>query len=69
MSNSIKNFCTVKSLCDFGYSRYESYEIMNLMKNDYLSDGYFLSSKNNKIPMAYAKKWAEKKLAVPLEKN
>jgi len=69
MNNSISNFCTVKSLCDYGYSRYEAYEIMNLMKSDYVKDGYFQSSRNNKIPMMYAEKWAISKLATPLRKS
>lgn len=54
MTNLNTNFCTVQTLRDFGYSRYEAYEIMNLMKTDYIKEGYFLSSSSNKIPMAYA---------------
>lgn len=66
MNNNIKNFCTVKSLCDFGYSRFEAYEIIKLMKEEYKREGYFLSSENNKVPMSYAEKWASKRLATSL---
>lgn len=64
---NFKSFCTVKSLCDFGYSRNQAYEIMNAMKNEYISDGYLLISNVNKIPMTYAEIWANKRLATSLK--
>jgi len=69
MTNLNTNFCTVQTLRDFGYSRYEAYEIMNLMKTDYIKEGYFLSSSSNKIPMAYAELWTVRKLATQLRKS
>ena len=69
MTNLNTNFCTVQTLRDFGYSRYEAYEIMNLMKTDYIKEGYFLSSSSNKIPMAYAELWALRRLATQLRKS
>jgi len=63
---TIRTFCTIKSLCDFGYSKREAYNIMNEMKLDYRADGYLQTTNNHKIPMDYAERWANKRLGTSL---
>jgi hypothetical protein len=62
-------FFTVKDLASLGFSRTESYNIMKVMKSDFINCGFILTNNKNSIPLSYASKWIEEKLSIIIEIN
>jgi len=62
-------FFTIKDLSSLGFSRSESYNIMKVMKTDFINSGFIITNNKNSIPLSFASKWIEEKLSIIIELN